>query len=686
MKPVRKSKSDLQGIVSRAAKDAIDYIESDVAPVRLKAQKYFDGAVTLSHEEGRSKVVATKCRDVVRAVKPSLMRIFMATDKPVEFVPDDEETVSIAEEQTQFAQYLFNKNAGFRLLNDVFDDALKKKVGIAKVYTKDAKKSRIFDFRLMQEEYAVFASDDDTEIIEHDEADGIHEGKAQRVETKPEIVMESLPPEEFFVDADARSIDDFYVCGHQTELRVGDLVEMGFKFEDVSELGTEESPGEEEKEYRQRYTSDRDDEDARDPSMRKVLYTEAYMRVDVEGTGIPQLYAFIMAGTSYKLLDHYPVDDVPFAVFEIDPEPHTFFGRSLVDLVMDDQDAATAMLRGVLDNVAQTNSPGMAFDEDRVNVDDMLNGEIGSLKRTQGSPHDKIMPLVVPFAANEILSAIQYYDETIDNKTGVTRASSGLDPDALQNATATAVDATTRAANAQPEVMARHLAEGGMKRLFRILARLMMDAPPANAMMRMNGGFSQASVETWNPDFDITVNVGLGSGDDAAKISALNMAYQQQMAIWGQYGPDNGLVTMTNIRNTLGDILVTAGIHNTNRHFQPMDPEREAQIKAQAEAKQAAAGQQPNPLVEAEKIKAQASIQKAQQDAQVKVMKAQQDAQIEVGKAQAGDQIEMARMRQQDDLARDQMLQDGVLEAAKLLAEHGYQVDLNALYRMQAGN
>ena len=64
------------------------------------------------------------------------------------------------------------------------------------------------------------------------------------------------------------------------------------------------------------------------------------MRLDVEGTGVPILHRMICGGSSYKLLDFERVDEVPFAVFEVDPEPHTMYGRSLAALIMDDQDAA----------------------------------------------------------------------------------------------------------------------------------------------------------------------------------------------------------------------------------------------------------------------------------------------------------------------------------------------------------
>ncbi len=56
-------------------------------------------------------------------------------------------------------------------------------------------------------------------------------------------------------------------------------------------------------------------------------------------------------------------------LFEVDPEPHTFFGRSIADLLMNDQDSSTAMLRGMMDNVALTNSPRQGYVQGQVNVD-----------------------------------------------------------------------------------------------------------------------------------------------------------------------------------------------------------------------------------------------------------------------------------------------------------------------------
>lgn len=685
MKPNPKTEDDIQRMVSRAAKDAIDHIEQDIAPARIRAAKYFDGEDTLGHEEGRSSVVSTKCRDAARNAKPGLMRVFMATDKPVEFIPNGTESVELAEQQTKYAQYAFNKNGGFRLLNDVIDDALRKKVGIAKVYMTEAQKSQIFDFELGPDEFAMMAGADDVDIIEHElTEEGLHRGKAQQVKRKPELRMESMPPEEFFIDANARSIDDFYCCGQQREMYVSDLVEMGFDFDEVAELGSDEEPGEEEKEIRQ--GAREDDEDSEDPAMRPILYTECYMRMDVEGTGVAQLYAFILAGTSYKLLDFYPVDDTPFAIFEIDPEPHTFFGRSLIELIQQDQDASTVLLRGILDSVSLGNAPRWAFDETKVNADDMMNGEVGGLVRTDGPPGDKFLPLNTTFPAADALAASQYYDVVTQNKTGITEAASGLNPDALQNANVDAVNMLDRAAAAQPEVMARHLAEGGMTRLFRIVLRLLKSGETGPVSMRLNGEFVELDASQFDPDLDVTINVGLGNEGEAVKVATLNATFERQMGIWAEYGPENGLVTMTNIRNTLGDMLMLSGLHNVSRYWQPMNERIEKQLAEKAAAESQNQPPQLDPLVQAEQVKAQASAQKAQQDAQVRIAQAQQKAAIDVQKAQQDGQLRMTEIAMRDDRERDQMAQESILKAAEILGSYGITVDLNQLYQLQQQN
>ena len=326
----------------------------------------------------------------------------------------------------------------------------------------------------------------------------VHSVKISRQEDKGEMRIDSVPPEEFFINRDARNLKDAYIVAHRTEMRAGDLIAMGFDPEDVTKLDSFDSGSEmtEAEVYERRgYEEDFSDEDTQDPAMRNVTVTEAYMRIDADGTGVPVLHKITLGGTSYKMLDYEPCDEIPFAKFEIDPEPHAFYGRSLAEIVIDDQDAATSILRGILDNVAMTNNPRLAVVEGAVDMDDVLNNEIGAIVRMRQA--GAVQDLTVPFVAGQTLGALSYLDGLVETKTGVTRASMGLDPDAMQSTTRAAVTATVQAAAGQVEVMVRNLADG-MRDLFGIMLRLYSKNVDEEQMMRLNGSFIPVDPRVWD--------------------------------------------------------------------------------------------------------------------------------------------------------------------------------------------
>ena len=417
------SDDQIEGIAREAVTQALSFIESEVADDRIKAQKYYNGEVDIGEEEGRSKVVATKVRDTIRQIKPSLMRIFLSNENFVEYIPSRPDQVLSAETATKYIHGKFQESNGYRVLSDAFHDALLKKVGVVKCYWDEYTESETYEFsNLTEEELAILAADDDVEIIEQEiemvidvdemgmqmERPSI-EVKIMRKNKTGKLCIESVPPEEFFVNREAVSIDDCYVCGQRTELRVGDLVEMGYDFDEVSNLSGvsyNDTMSEAEQFERRGWDQMDNDESKQDPSMKLVAITECYMKIDVDGTGVPQLHKIVLGGGENQLLDYEPCCTIPFAIFESDPEPHTFFGNSIADLIVNDQDAATAMLRGVLDNIAMTNSPRLAMVEGQVNIDDLLNNEIGGIVRMRQA--GAVQEMSVPFVAGQTLGALEY--------------------------------------------------------------------------------------------------------------------------------------------------------------------------------------------------------------------------------------------------------------------------------------
>jgi hypothetical protein len=276
-----------------------------------------------------------------------------------------------------------------------------------------------------------------------------------------------------------------------------------------------------------------------------------------------------------------------------------------------------------------------------------------------------LVDIATPFVAGQVLTAMQYLDMAIEGKTGVSKASQGLDPDALQNTSATAARLQAQQGSAQIETMARNLAEGGMKRLFKLMLHLLVENSCEETMMRLNGEYVPIDPRSWNTGMDVSTNVGLGTGAEEARSMALNQALQMQMQIWSTYGTSNGLVTMTGIRNTLGDMLAIAGVKNVDRYFNPMTAETEAQLIQQQEAQ--AAEEQEGALSDAEAL-----VQSEQYNADKQMEMQQLKLQIEAQKAIAV-----------DDRDRDKMDQDLLIKAAEILGKYGTAVDTANIKKAQ---
>ncbi len=669
-----KSQDEIESIVQSAIREAVDFIESEISDQRIKCQRYYDGETDIGNESGRSKVTATKVRDVVNSVKPSIMRVFMSTSKPVEFIPTNQDDVPICEQATNFIHHEFQRLNGYRVLSDAIHDALVKKQGIIKTYYKDYPKAKIYTFTdLSEDELTLLTNDSNVTIIsqEMEMATTMDEFgnqmqapkysvKISRQSMQSELCLESVPPEEFFVNTDARTMEDAYIVAHRTEMRAGDVVAMGYDAEVIYRLDgltSGSDVAETEVHQRQGYDEDYGESDEIDPSMKNVLITECYMRLDVDGTGIPVLHKCLFGGSEYALLDFEPCDHIPMVKIEALPEPHSFYGNALSEYILDDQDASSAILRGILDNVALTNSPRMGFIEGQANISDLMNSEIGGLVRLRQS--GAVQPLEVPFTAGQTLGALEYMDKLVEQKTGVTN-NIALNPDSLQSTTQAAVTATVEAAAGQIEVMVRNLADG-LKELFRLMLKITHQNVDEERMMRLNGVFTPVDPRVWDIGMDMSVNVGLGTGREAEKAASLQQALQLQMTIYQNYGPQNGLVSLTNIRNTLSDMMASSGIRNSDRYFAPINQEIEQQLMAmQQQQQQAMAQNQQDPnqaFIQAEQIKAQSKMQS------------------DMAKLQ----LDATKAAAEDDLKRDQMAQDLLVDAAKVAGQYGSTVDVAAI-------
>ena len=124
-KPKKMTEDELASKLSQEIEQATGHMNSELSGQREDNMKYYLGEKFGNEIEGRSEIVTTDVRDTIEYIMPSLMRIFTTHNNVAEFEPQGPEDVEMAQQATDYVNYVFNKqNNGFKVLYDAFKDAL----------------------------------------------------------------------------------------------------------------------------------------------------------------------------------------------------------------------------------------------------------------------------------------------------------------------------------------------------------------------------------------------------------------------------------------------------------------------------------------------------------------------------------------------------------------------------------
>jgi hypothetical protein len=658
--------------VRQSIEDAAIYIDTYIAPERENAMSYYLGNSFGNEEEGSSQVVLTEVRDTVLAMLPSLLRIFTGGDKVLEFVPKTAEDVEVAEQQTDFINYIFmQENPGFRILHDAMKDALILKEGVLTWYKRDEETVEEYSYSgLSQEEAALIAQDPSVTVLEYREEQSMMQRdnvvtmspdvmmmpqmismRVKRVIREPRYVVECIPVEQFIIDNQATCIEDALIVGRRKLATVSELVAMGYD-KDLVEMNAGSGGFELNMETLVRNPADQSFfgiANGNDESTDKVYYVEAYIRIDKDGDGIAELHKVCTVGNGGYIVHQEIVTEAPFSLLSPDPTPHTIFGKSIADQTMDLQLIKSSIMRNTLDSLAQSIRPRTLAVEGQVNMDDLLNNEIGAVIRARNP--GAVVPFSTPFVGQPALGVMAYVDEIKTQRTGISRASQGLDAEALQSTTRAAVQAQLSSSQERIEMIARLFADG-LKRCFKGLLHLVTQHQDKPKIIRLRNKFVPIDPRGWTADMDMIVNIALGRGSDEQRMMFLQQIAAKQEQILQQYGPNNPMVSIQQYVSTLNQITQLAGFQNPAQFYSEPTPEQVQQfMQSMAPEKK----QDPAEMlaqVEAEKTRADILIAAAKQELETK--KAQADA----------------------DLKRDQLIADVMLRAAEIQAKYGSQVDV----------
>lgn len=618
--PVGMSEEEVQSAVETALNDAVSFIDSEIGPQREAMTRQYNGEPYGDEEEGRSQVVTLDIHDTVSALMPDLMRIFFGPEKVCEFTPTGPEDAPMAEQATDYVEHIIKKdNPGFLVLYSAFKDALVRKTGIVKWWWDESSEPQVENYSGLSEEavamlMAELGDEAQNLTLNQDPETGLYYGELKRMKRLGKVRIASVPPEELLINRRARTIQDAQLVAHRARVTISDLVSMGYDEEEIEDASDAMTSLETNIEAL-----------ARQPYLggtvlaaehnREVLYTETYIKLDVDGDGISELRRICTVGDRHKVLRNETAPGVNMTVFCPEPEPHEFFGTSIADITADVQRVKTRAIRGILDSMSSTLHPRTTVVEGQVNLDDALNTEVGAIIRQKAA--GMVGVLQTPFVGRDVLPIIDLYDGIKQDRTGVSKAAAGLDADALQSTTKAAVAATVTAAHRRVELIARIFAETGMKDLFRGILHLVVNNQQQERIIKLRNQWVPMNPASWRADMDVTVDVAVGSGTLEERQQALDRIVQKQEQILQFLGPNNPLVTLRQYRDTMAKMIVGAGFKDPGQFFLQVTDES-LQAYAAQQQQQGVGGDPQNQAatllasVQAEEIKSNISIKSAE--------------------------------------------------------------------------
>ncbi|HKF60260.1 MAG TPA: hypothetical protein VKB42_02800 [Dongiaceae bacterium] len=617
---------------------------------RLKALNYYNTEAYGDEVDGSSQIVTSEVRDTIESAMPSLMKIFMSGDKVAQFDPTGPEDEEIADQATDYANYIFTKdNDGFGILQTAFRDGFIQKVGVVKIFWEETLDSKRESYQgLSDQEFEALLAPDEVEAVEHTEYQGqmgqidpmsglltmvpvrLHDVVCRRTKKSGRARIVNIPPEEFLIARRAVTLETSTFTAHRVRKTASQLIEEGYDRKLVDGL-----PGYDAQDYNQeRIERFRAEDEAPyiskpnlDPSMKEVWLTECYLPMDYDGDGIAELRKVTVAGDpAVKLLDNEEIESLPFRAWTPIPQPHKFYGLSLADLTMDLQLTQSTVVRQMLNNMYQANN-NRHIVSNQVNLEDMLTPRPGGIVRmVSGSsalPEGHVMPLP-PIGIGEIaMPLLEFLDAKQETRTGITKYNQGLDANTL-NKTASGINIISGYAQQRQELMARNAAEMLVAGIFKSILELVCKHQQEPRIIRLRNKWVPMDPREWNDQMDVTVTVGLGSGNKDQQLGHLMMILQTQQAALQQLGPGNPLVNLENVYNTLEKICENAGLKTADPYFS--DPKNAPPGQGQPPPP-------PDPRAIAAQGTAQAHLMRAQQEPQARLMDAAIDAKAQIQKA-----------------------------------------------------
>jgi len=536
--------TELKALVDVEIESAMGYISGELADERATAMDRYLGEPLGTEMEGRSQVSTRDVMEVIEWIMPTLIKIFTATDRAVEFIPEGPEDEQQAEQEADYLNHVFYKeNQGFLILYTWFKDALLQKNGITKTYVEEFEKVTKESYKgLLDDEYRAMVADEELEVEEHSTEEAqiptpqgpvvakIHNVTFVRTRKDVRYVTDVIPPEEFLISRDTRSVNPTKArfCAHRTTMTVSELREMGYSDSDLMKMELGESIVElgEERISRNNLTDEErwDEALTLNTGMRKVKITECYLMADRDGDGIAELLKIFRSGDFIDVeeIDYHPINALTPNILT-----HKFYGLSVADIIQDIQEERTMLLRAYFDNVNQMINGKTYYDLNTASIDDLLTDKPFGLVAVDGNPHEAIFVKPSSGLPPEAYTLNDLLDKFLHSRVGDFQTQ--LDPNVLAQANTGVVINMLNETKSKVEMIARIFAEVGVKELFRTYHHLIRKHADRETRFRLKNTWVPVDPREWRERTNLTVKVGLGTQNNQEMIANLTNLLNTQM-------------------------------------------------------------------------------------------------------------------------------------------------------------
>ncbi len=550
---MKHTERDLVSIIKSHRQECLGVESGDLSTQRATALNHYHGRPYGNEVDGRSQVVSRDLAEAVDWALPGILRAFVQSGNLGEFDPVGPEDEALAQQESDYTnQVMMKDNPGFMVLHDAIKDTLLLKNGYVKHYWDESEKISEEDYTglsmeavqklftdLQQEGAEVEVVGQDTTLGPVDPMTGqpseLFDLKLKITRKKGKAIWLAVPSEEVRVSRKCRgSLQESPFTEHVTRKTRSELVEMGLPKDWVYSLPSfNDQDNDQQVNARDSVTEESQPNHGGamlDRSMDEVEYCEAYIRVDCDDDGIAELRKIVTCADRIPPGKEWnePIEAVPMTGFVMKRVPHRHTGESLDDELADLQEIKTTLNRQLLDNIYLTNNSRTVINE-MINVKDLLVSTPGGVVRSKGMDPvgGNLMPLPVAPIIDKLLPVIQYWDTVKEARTGV-RPGSDMDPDMLREVTKGAFLESLNRASQKIEMITRLLAESGVKEAFLQVHGILCRHQDQARLVQLRGKWVQVNPQEWKERTDLTVRVGLGTGNEEDKRQKLTLLSQLQ--------------------------------------------------------------------------------------------------------------------------------------------------------------